>query len=648
MEKELIYLYMSNINNIFIEQGVNFSMDYNVIYNPKNNKLNIIKKNNEIKFIENNVVSNINLIIGKNGSGKSTIVNILGMNEIDKLNYLKESPSNKWFTIYRLNNNQFIVEGNHNYIPRVQISPSQKEDKYRYAEFNINKKGEVIFSTHRTEEEQLQSLNYFYYINSHSEEWFSTYNMDLLNNIDNGFRRNYITSPNMADIFNLLSDDSIYKEEDFLAKNVQMRVSRISLIDKSDDQKSEFIFSKLKSIQGITEEYNSLLNYKKNFNEKQKFIISFFEEVLSYELESNKEASELISENKKFTNTYNKLINEDINFQIIKEWYLNLLGDHTFQVMRKKPNFEYHRYKKIINLLDNINEEYFQSDEIIYELRESTNVESVRKLVHELDELKNQKDNFPLEIRFKHLSSGELQYLKHFSTIITTLKSIKDKPRIKHIILLLDEPDMNFHPEWSRRYINNLMNTLNKHVEGFTVQVIITSHSPFMASDLPKESIMCIDINSSNNQRIITEANFGLMSNHYDLIKNTFFMDNSIGEYANNYFNGIVNTVKFITNEINQFNNSNDLREGEKREKVTYILDSIEEVRKKINLIDDTIIQRKITNYLNNNTIRTFTDNQSAINELREWHLRELNNTGDQSELRELYLKELKKLEEEL
>lgn len=646
MGKELIYLYISNVNNIFIEQGVNFSMDYNIIYNSKTNELNIIKKDNGIKFIESNIVTNINLIIGKNGSGKSTIVNILGMNEIDKLNYLKESPSNKWFTIYRLNNNQFIIEGNHNYIPQVQYSSNQKEDKYRYAEFKIDEDGEVIFFTHRIKEEQIQSLNYFYYINSHSEEWFSTHDMDLLNNIDNGFRRNYITSPNMADIFNLLSDDSIYKEEDFLAKNVQMRVVRKSLVDKSDNQKSEFIFSELKSIQGITEEYNPLLNYKKNLNKKQEFIISFFEEVLSYELESNKEASKLISENMEFTSIFNELIHGDIDYQLIKEMYLNLLGNHTFQVMRKKPNFEYHHYKKIINLLENITEEYFQSDQIIYELRESTNVESVRKLVHELDELKNQKHNFPLEIRFKYLSSGELQYLKHFSTIITTLKSIKDKPRIKHIILLLDEPDMNFHPEWSRRYINNLINTLNKHVERFTVQVIITSHSPFMASDLPKESIMCIDINSSNNQRLITESNFGLMSNHYDLIKNTFFMDNSIGEYANNYFNGIMNTVKFITREINLLNNSNDLGEREKREKGAYILDMIEKVRKKINFIDDTIIQRKITNYLNNNIIRTFTDKQSVINELREWHLRELKNTGDQSDLRELYLRELKKLEE--
>ncbi|MCG3694450.1 AAA family ATPase [Aliarcobacter butzleri] len=54
-------------------------------------------------------------------------------------------------------------------------------------------------------------------------------------------------------------------------------------------------------------------------------------------------------------------------------------------------------------------------------------------------------------------------------------------------LILLDEPDNTLHPNWQKEYINLLVTLLK---DKKYIHIIITSHSPFLISDLPKENVI--------------------------------------------------------------------------------------------------------------------------------------------------------------
>lgn len=67
---ELIYLYVKECNNIK-EQGFNFSGRFHCHYDPDKNELNITENKDYLHIFPDNI--NITAIVGKNGSGKSSL-----------------------------------------------------------------------------------------------------------------------------------------------------------------------------------------------------------------------------------------------------------------------------------------------------------------------------------------------------------------------------------------------------------------------------------------------------------------------------------------------------------------------------------------------------------------------------------------------
>lgn len=62
----------------------------------------------------------------------------------------------------------------------------------------------------------------------------------------------------------------------------------------------------------------------------------------------------------------------------------------------------------------------------------------------------------------------------------------------KHFLILIDEPDLHLHLNWQKRYISTLLNVfgnLLKIREDITLTFILATHSPFIISDLPKNSV---------------------------------------------------------------------------------------------------------------------------------------------------------------
>lgn len=136
-----------------------------------------------------------------------------------------------------------------------------------------------------------------------------------------------------------------------------------------------------------------------------------------------------------------------------------------------------------------------------------------------------------------NLSSGELEMFNLFSRIYAAVVTNHEKASnaIHPTLFLLDEAEIGYHPEWQRKYVNlvvDFMNALYKG-KGIKVQVILTSHSPIILSDIPKRCANFLEQteDGTKNRRAQQEETFA--QNIFELYRRSFFINEGlIGEFA--------------------------------------------------------------------------------------------------------------------
>lgn len=136
------------------------------------------------------------------------------------------------------------------------------------------------------------------------------------------------------------------------------------------------------------------------------------------------------------------------------------------------------------------------------------------------------------------LSSGERQLLNLFSRIYD---AVKGKPRNANrcptSLLLLDEAETGFHPEWQRRFIHLVVSFVSNLLvpPGFNFQIIITTHSPVLLSDIPS---CCTNRMQMINGKTVSHSNESsntFCSNVFNLYRDYLITQNGlIGEFASN------------------------------------------------------------------------------------------------------------------
>jgi len=124
----------------------------------------------------------------------------------------------------------------------------------------------------------------------------------------------------------------------------------------------------------------------------------------------------------------------------------------------------------------------------------------------------------------KNLSDGEQQFL-HTMGICLMLKD-------KSALLLLDEPETHFNPDWRSKFIRTLKNSLNhSQSNNLMTDILITSHSPFIISDCyPDKVIVFKKGEQPVNAR---DMNFRTYGTSVDIITENIFKNrNTIGDLA--------------------------------------------------------------------------------------------------------------------
>ena len=171
---------------------------------------------------------------------------------------------------------------------------------------------------------------------------------------------------------------------------------------------------------------------------------------------------------------------------------------------------------------------------------------------------KNDKWSQTDEVLFSKLSSGEKQFAYMMSTYIyhlANLESIqkanqtnpKANKRVAYsmINMIFDEMELCFHPEYQRTFVNNLVSYIKRagFNKVFSFNIILTTHSPFILSDIPACNILALKDGAPDNS-FKDEQTFA--ANIYDILGNKFFMENFIGEFASKEIDGIISR---LTNE---------------------------------------------------------------------------------------------------
>lgn len=129
------------------------------------------------------------------------------------------------------------------------------------------------------------------------------------------------------------------------------------------------------------------------------------------------------------------------------------------------------------------------------------------------------------DITFKDLSTGEQRILKFFADILYC------NPRE---LYLFDEMDQSWHPEWQRYMISLLVELFQlQKYRNKKINIIITTHSPIILSDIPNSNIVLLDSDKNRNRTIVKESETKTFAaNIYTLFRHPFFLQSSIGDYA--------------------------------------------------------------------------------------------------------------------
>jgi hypothetical protein len=172
------------------------------------------------------------------------------------------------------------------------------------------------------------------------------------------------------------------------------------------------------------------------------------------------------------------------------------------------------------------------------------NIQEFLKIVDE-EEVGHEFISNSIKISFSNLSDG-LRYLMFlYATLHKCLKQNKVK-RFNNVILILDEPDVHMHPEWARKLLYYMFEFLEKEFKEANFQIIISTHSPFILSDIPKGNIIFLE-KDDNGVAVIKNNDLNTFAaNIHTLLKDSFFMESTIGKFAKCKINDV---IRFLTDD---------------------------------------------------------------------------------------------------
>ena len=546
---KLIALVIKQYDRLFKEQIFNFSYEYKVDFNFETNELKIDKNPDYIENFYGESIYNISPVVGINGSGKTTILNLIGTYLPDKY---EQDPDNQYFFLFEIGKQEdkvrFKVSSNNLSVATLQecwgqtfyrsqdgsfdCDPEYYDDTKNILYVNLLNKGGGTIGHTTLNQEGLAMFIYSYLWLSDRKIVSSVLSCSL--EIDPYGLKDYSDSIprgiNAIGFFIYKSIHNIFYEEDEFIKKCLSE----SLLSKCEKYLKEDVFDYEES------GFNLLLDIVK-------------------ELDQN-EVKEKDNKLKDGTGKVRKEYVESIIaiVKIFKEIRENgsLIDNYSSSILLKYSNNNRRLFEDLNDRLLQYTKSKGPMRDLCYDLNKSFNNYYLLK-----------------ETPDYHMSTGEGNLIEIFSQLYTYLSMHEESSG--DIILLVDELESGMHLEWSRRLIKVLIDNLSEILDiegkGRKIQLSFTTHSPYMLSDIKPGNVIMIEKNQETGYSEGKVLQNTFAKNIQEIMKENL-IDNIYGDFALEKIDSMISRL-----------NGEEVQKGNE-----------EELLKEIHLISEPILRNKL------------------------------------------------------
>ena len=524
-----------------------FTPEYDIHFDNLNNEL-FIEKKNIPNIFKTDKILNISGVVGENGTGKTTLLNKLGGISDIKLKSQKSKVKKEFiavfydddFVIFNSTNQKIKVEGevtdylinyssskidvNLDQLSKVYLTNSNFSGENYYL-----KLGEIDYINLSSKTFEIFEKDFFSYKGSlNDQRGVNNTKFDVMQSIFPNFMGNRFRS--------LIDIDFLVYVKGLKDKFIGKDISNIQFkIDKIDD----FISSDLKDLNYYTKKY-----HEKDVKEFEKKFIKLLTNINSNNDITSSLIMNLAGELIYCYPNFNEHIGEYYTIDELYEKCKGFIKEYPFT--DSKDNKEKAYFQNAIKEINIIKRNNFEKNGNCY-------TENIKTFWNFIKNFISNETSFLLKyihILDEYTSSGERAILNFMSRIYflsKISKYFKDKnyKLRENILLLIDEIDLYLHPAWQQKIITTLINELNECFPDNVFQIVFSTHSPIVLSDMPTQN--CVFLKKGHTGIIMKKAvkqTFGC--NIFNLYKDAFFLENgnTFGEYSRTFINNIAKEIK--------------------------------------------------------------------------------------------------------
>lgn len=556
---KLIYCYIEHFRNIE-NQDVSLSDEFDCRYRDSKIFIEKREKNPLMDYIyDNGFMSNLRIIVGKTGSGKTNFLQLIGM---DWWNRKSTADGDAYLLLYKMHNeNDFFVEevglGNktraycftydfdkHEILKYIPAAYDDHEDTYIINAFDRYAFASCPYDNVR--QEQMFDNNQFI------PRKITQYGKSSVS-MECEFLKEYLSQ---------FSEKSIKRRASFVIgwKNWQNKIQ--SDLDEKLIKREYWTYKDRAEEQRDKNfrngQYNKPIEYDKKSTPKSRFIHDLMVDFAIY-LRKWAELVEYEFPEKYYPYTgivYDLGIEDPRELPdgkkmgILKriDWLCQYIDYHTDEITSNRGLVWQigSDIRDLFHLLGKMDDKYFTDTEFTIPVMDiDVNGKTVMREVFERMEQyrPDQIGVFTeclLPYHWSYVSSGEYQYAKIWGVLeeygvrvkMMTQGQKYSEAIQPNLILLLDEPENYMHPEMCRTFIRNLNVLLSKRNPNTELQVLISTHSPFMLSDVMASQVIKMDYDE-NGKCVISESKKPYYAaNIHSIMADGFFLEYTIGEQA--------------------------------------------------------------------------------------------------------------------
>ncbi|MBQ4838701.1 AAA family ATPase [Pseudoalteromonas luteoviolacea] len=463
-------------------------------------------------------------IIGKNGVGKSTILDFLEV-------AYEGTESSGIIVWYSSKNKKYHICSVNLYLDKDSIVSNQDVTfEENFPVFSKRHKLKLIkannltgveaneFSSKRRSNSFIQDLSLSQYVNGSNKVIIERTNR-LIRYLSSSPSFKQQTRPTVKFTFQFSTSSNAYlksllNNKDFVSENIDSKYQLEQLSDKLNDSQKELLIDDFFEIGSQLLEANIITIC--NYLSKLSIIRKDYRDVFFIKL---------------LLGFINQTVNDNYIFKILAEVRGKNDIDSQANIIELDTPIIRLKFNEILATLSDISDlvnRYQHHIKLQNKNEISTfNANLIVNLTHCISKLPQL-----LQSNFKYgwqgFSTGEFAKLNIFSELYHYIERVGVNKNYNHIIIM-DEVDLYLHPDWQRTFFLELLEFIRFEFPKNSVQLILSTHSPIIISDFLPEDIVSLDRNNGHTKVV---ESFGFATHITDLYLDGMHLSSTFGEHS--------------------------------------------------------------------------------------------------------------------